>query len=55
MLFAWSVGITIIMPIKFEEQPYSFGTVALGAAFLAFGIGGLLGKWVSPPAHAHTM
>lgn len=33
------------MPQKFEEAPYNFATVPLGCAFLAFGIGGLLGKW----------
>lgn len=44
-LFAWSVGITIVMPQKFEKAPYNFHVIPLGAAFLAFGIGGLLGKW----------
>jgi 1,4-dihydroxy-2-naphthoate octaprenyltransferase len=47
MIFAWSVGITIVMPIKFAQPPYSFATIPLGTAFLAFGIGGVLGKWVS--------
>lgn len=45
MVFAWSVGITIVMPQKFEAAPYNFKTIPLGAAFLAFGIGGVLGKW----------
>jgi hypothetical protein len=45
MLFAFSVGITIVMPIRFASAPYNFSTIALGAAFLAFGIGGVLGKW----------
>ncbi|GAA6049562.1 hypothetical protein JCM3770_000849 [Rhodotorula araucariae] len=44
-IFAWSVGMTIVMPQKFEEAPYNFKTIPLGCAFLAFGIGGLLGKW----------
>ena len=44
-VFAWSVGITIVMPQKFAAPPYSFAEVPLGAAFLAFGIGGVLGKW----------
>ncbi|ORY73633.1 major facilitator superfamily domain-containing protein [Leucosporidium creatinivorum] len=44
-VFAWSVGITIVMPQLFEEPPYSFSTIPLGCAFLAFGIGGVLGKW----------
>ncbi len=44
-LFAWSVGITIVMPQTFEHPPYSFATIPLGCAFLAFGIGGVLGKW----------
>ncbi|WWC61522.1 uncharacterized protein I303_104106 [Kwoniella dejecticola CBS 10117] len=44
-IFAWSVGITIVMPQKFEEPPYDFALIPLGAAFLAFGIGGVLGKW----------
>lgn len=33
------------MPIRFVEPPYNFSTIALGAAFLVFGIGGVLGKW----------
>ncbi|BGP44660.1 hypothetical protein JCM10450v2_000474 [Rhodotorula kratochvilovae] len=44
-IFAWSVGMTIVMPQKFEEAPYNFKTTPLGCAFLAFGIGGVLGKW----------
>ncbi|KLT40406.1 MFS general substrate transporter [Cutaneotrichosporon oleaginosum] len=44
-LFAWSVGLTVVMPQTFENPPYSFGTVPLGCAFLAFGVGGVLGKW----------
>mgnify|MGYP002718906708 CR=1 FL=1 len=44
-IFAWSVGITIVWPQKAEKPPYSFAEVPLGASFLAFGIGGLLGKW----------
>jgi hypothetical protein len=44
-IFAWSVGITIVMPQMFEKPPYSFATIPLGCAFLAFGIGGVLGKW----------
>ncbi|WWC90310.1 uncharacterized protein L201_005243 [Kwoniella dendrophila CBS 6074] len=44
-IFAWSVGITIVMPQKFEKPPYNFEVIPLGAAFLAFGVGGILGKW----------
>ncbi|WVW83541.1 hypothetical protein I302_105562 [Kwoniella bestiolae CBS 10118] len=44
-IFAWSVGITIVMPQKFEKPPYNFELNPLGAAFLAFGFGGVLGKW----------
>jgi MFS family permease len=44
-VFAWSVGITIVFPQKFEAAPYSIKTIPLGAMFLAFGVGGLLGKW----------
>jgi len=44
-IFAWSVGITIVLPQKFEEPPYSFSSIALGSSFLAFGLGGILGKW----------
>ncbi|KAE8541563.1 hypothetical protein D1P53_002926 [Cryptococcus gattii VGV] len=44
-LFAWSIGITIVMPQKFEGPPYNFATIPLGTAFLAFGLGGILGKW----------
>ena len=33
------------MPQKFDEAPWNFKLVPLGAAFLAFGIGGVLGKW----------
>ncbi|OWZ59582.1 hypothetical protein C356_00867 [Cryptococcus neoformans c45] len=44
-LFAWSIGITIVMPQKFEKAPYSFATIPLGTAFLAYGLGGILGKW----------
>ncbi|WVQ61881.1 uncharacterized protein L199_000014 [Kwoniella botswanensis] len=44
-IFAWSVGITIVMPQKFEAPPYNFAVIPLGAAFLAFGLGGVLGKW----------
>jgi hypothetical protein len=36
---------TIVMPQKFEGPPYNFKTIPLGAAFLAFGLGGVLGKW----------
>ncbi|KAL1409390.1 hypothetical protein Q8F55_003373 [Vanrija albida] len=43
MIFAWSVGITIILPQKYAAPPYSFGLIATGAAFLAFGIGGVIG------------
>lgn len=43
MIFAWSVGITIILPQKYGAPPYSFGLVVTGAAFLAFGIGGVIG------------
>lgn len=45
MLFAWSVGITIVMPQLFDKPPYGFSEIALGCAFLAFGIGAVLGKW----------
>ncbi|CAO1637727.1 unnamed protein product [Jaminaea pallidilutea] len=45
MLFAWSVGITIVMPQLYEKRPYDFGEVAVGCAFLAFGVGAVLGKW----------
>ncbi|WRT64448.1 uncharacterized protein IL334_001380 [Kwoniella shivajii] len=44
-IFAWSVGITIVFPQKFEKPPYNFALIPLGAAFLAFGLGGILGKW----------
>lgn len=44
-VFAWSVGITIVMPQKFEKPPYNFSEIPLGAAFLAYGVGGVLGKW----------
>lgn len=44
-LFAWSVGITVVMPQTFEVAPYNFKTIPLGCAFLAFGLGGVLGKW----------
>ncbi|KAK6906019.1 hypothetical protein I203_106854 [Kwoniella mangroviensis CBS 8507] len=44
-IFAWSVGITIVMPQKSEAPPYNFAVIPLGAAFLAFGLGGVLGKW----------
>jgi MFS family permease len=44
-VFAWSVGITIVFPQKFEAAPYDIETIPLGAMFLAFGVGGLLGKW----------
>lgn len=33
------------MPQKFENAPYSFATIPLGTAFLAYGLGGILGKW----------
>lgn len=33
------------MPQKFEKAPYSFATIPLGTAFLAYGLGGILGKW----------
>lgn len=33
------------MPQKFEGPPYNFATIPLGTAFLAFGLGGILGKW----------
>lgn len=33
------------MPQKFEGPPYNFATIPLGTAFLAFGLGGVLGKW----------
>ena len=45
MIFAWSVGITIVAPQLFEEEPYGFSSIAVGASFLAYGIGGVLGKW----------
>lgn len=45
MCFAWSVGITIVMPQLFAAPPYSFSEMALGCAFLAFGLGAVLGKW----------
>ncbi|KAI5452524.1 hypothetical protein NCC49_000687 [Naganishia albida] len=44
-LFAWSVGITVVIPRLFEEAPYNFRSVILGVTYLAFGIGGVLGKW----------
>ncbi|GEM06232.1 major facilitator superfamily protein [Rhodotorula toruloides] len=45
MVFAWSVSITIVAPQMFEKPPYSFKTIPVGASFLAYGIGGVLGKW----------
>lgn len=46
MCLGWlSVGITVVFPQIFAEPPFSFGLLPLGAAFLAFGIGGVLGKW----------
>ncbi len=45
-LFAWlSVGPTVIWPQLAEAPPYDFATIPLGASFLAFGLGGVLGKW----------
>lgn len=45
MVFAWSVSITIVAPQMFEKPPYNFKTIPVGASFLAYGIGGVLGKW----------
>lgn len=45
MVFAWSVGITIVWPQMSEAAPYEFSAILLGVSFLAFGIGGVLGKW----------
>ncbi|KAJ9118155.1 hypothetical protein QFC22_004059 [Naganishia vaughanmartiniae] len=45
ILFAWSVGITVVIPRIFEEPPYNFKTVIIGVTYLAFGIGSVLGKW----------
>lgn len=46
-LFAWSVGITIIGPRLFEAPPYNFKSIPTGCTYLAFGLGAVLGKWVS--------
>ena len=40
-----SVGITVVAPQTLDRPPFSFKPIPLGCAFLAFGIGGLLGKW----------
>lgn len=45
MVFAWSVSITIVAPQMFEKPPYNFKTILIGTSFLAYGIGGVLGKW----------
>jgi MFS family permease len=44
-IFAWSVGMTIVFPQKFEGGPNGIKLIPMGAMFLAFGVGGLLGKW----------
>lgn len=43
-LFAWSVGITIVMPQVLFPPPYSFSNIAVGASYLAYGVGSVLGK-----------
>lgn len=45
MLFAWSVGITIVTPQIFERPPYNFRPVIVGVTYLAYGVGSVLGKW----------
>jgi hypothetical protein len=46
-IFAWSVGLTVVISRVFEAAPYEFGSLIVGVTYLAFGIGSLLGKWVS--------
>jgi MFS family permease len=46
-LFACPVGITIIGPRLFEAPPYNFKSIPTGCTYLAFGLGAVLGKWVS--------
>ncbi|TXT06171.1 hypothetical protein VHUM_03644 [Vanrija humicola] len=41
--FAWSVGISVVLPQVYAAPPYNFSPLATGAAFLAFGIGGVFG------------
>ncbi len=43
-LFATSVGITIVLPQVFEKPPYHFSSTAVGASYLALGVGSILGK-----------
>ncbi|BEJ12983.1 hypothetical protein CspHIS471_0301570 [Cutaneotrichosporon sp. HIS471] len=43
--FSWIVGITVVTPQTLIAPPYNFAIVPLGCAFLAYGIGGLLGFW----------
>ncbi|KAJ9126278.1 hypothetical protein QFC24_002010 [Naganishia onofrii] len=44
-IFAWSVGLTVVISRVFEAAPYEFGSLIVGVSYLAFGIGSLLGKW----------
>lgn len=43
--FSWIVGITVVTAQTLGAPPYSFRVIPLGCAFLAFGIGSLLGFW----------
>lgn len=44
-IFAWSVGITIVLPQTLERPPYSFAEIPLGSSYLGLAIGAVLGKW----------
>lgn len=39
------MGVTVVFPQIFAEPPFNFALIPLGAAYLAFGIGGVLGKF----------
>lgn len=45
-----SVAPTVLFPQIFVRPPYSFAVVPLGAAFLGFGVGGVLGLWAGGAA-----
>lgn len=45
LLFAWMVGITVVTPQTLGAPPFNFRVIPLGCAFLAYGIGGVLGLW----------